>query len=240
LTIRDSQARLDGGRAHLEGTLNWGNALRLVGRLLFYQVELRALLREEPSLSAYASGRLSGRIDLAGSEMHSVNDLIAVVAMKLEQGQAKQLPVLRHIIPYLGPRAQASTFQTGSLRGRLARGVFRIERAILFGDFLRMFIVGTINLAGNLDLEVTARTGLYLTTAAGANAIIARIPVAGSIPRLVLNEANALLSALAVHLRVTGTVHAPVIRIEPLLTFTEDAVRFFLGRAIGLDIPNFP
>lgn len=240
LAIRDSQARLAGGRAHFDGTMNWGNGLRLVGRLLYYQVALRTLLREEPSLSAYASGRVSGRIDLAGSEMRSLNDLTAAMQARMEQGQALQMPVLRQIIPYLGPRAQSSTFQSGELKGRLAGGIFRIEHATLVGEFLKMFILGTINLAGNLNLEVTAQTGLFCGNPAQTNSLRSRIPLLGAIPRLLLYEANALLSAAVVHLRVTGTVHAPVVRIEPLLTFTEATVRFFLGRAIGVSSPNSP
>ncbi len=75
LTVRDSQARIAQGRARFESKLNWGNGLRLTGTLLFYQVDLRTLLRHSPELSSYASGRVSGRIDLAGSEMRSINDL---------------------------------------------------------------------------------------------------------------------------------------------------------------------
>jgi hypothetical protein len=240
LAVRDSEARLAGGRARYEGTLNWGNGLRLDGRLLFYQVDMRSLLREEPKLAAYASGRVSGRIDLAGSEMRSLSDLTAFVQAKMTQGQALQLPVLRHITPYLRPGASSSTFQTGELKGRLARGIFRIENATLAGEFIKLLILGTINLAGNLDLEVTAQTGLFVVNPTRAASLSSRIPLVGAIPRLLRFEANALLSAAVVHLNVTGTVQAPVIRLEPLVTLTEDAVRFFLGRAIGLAIPNIP
>jgi hypothetical protein len=123
------------------------------------------------------------------------------------------------------------------MKGRLAGGIFRIEYASLVGDFLKMLIIGTVNLAGNLNLEVTAQTGLY---AARTNGLRSRIPVIGAIPRLLLYEANTLLAAAVVHLRVTGTVAAPVVRIEPLVTLTDDVVRFFLGLATGPAIPNLP
>jgi translocation and assembly module TamB len=240
LAVRDSQARLAQGRARFEGTLNWGNGLRLVGRLLYYDVDLSTLMRHTPSVSSYASGRVSGRIDLAGSEMRSINDLTAVVQAKMRQGQALQMPVLRQLTPYLRPGASSATFDSGELKGRLAGGIFRIESASLAGDFLKMLIFGSVNLAGNLNLEVTARTGLYGLNAARANSLRSRIPLIGTIPRVLLYEANTLLAAAVVHLRVTGTVSAPVIRIEPLVTLTEDVVRFFLGLAIGPAIPNLP
>ena len=240
LTIRDSHARVAQGRARFENTMNWGNGLRLTGRLLFYQVNLRTLLRHSPSVSAYASGRVSGRIDLAGSEMHSLNDLTAIVQARMAQGQALQMPVLRQITPYLRPGASSARFQSGELKGRLAGGLFRIQRATLVGDFLKLLILGTINLAGNLDLEVTAQTGLYCVNPARTEGVRARIPILGAIPRLVLYEASALLSAAVVHLHVTGTVRSPIIRVQPLVVLTEEAIRFFLGRAVGLDVPNLP
>ncbi|HTU18144.1 MAG TPA: AsmA-like C-terminal region-containing protein [Gemmataceae bacterium] len=240
LSIRDSHARIAQGRAQLQSTLHWGNGLRLTGLLLFYQVDLRTLFQHSPSISAYISGRVSGRVDLAGSEMRSLNDLTAVVQARMEQGQALQMPVLRQITPYLRPGASKSRFQSGDLKGRLAGGIFRIEHAGLVGDFLKLLILGTVNLAGNLNLDVTAQTGLYCLNPTQTNALRSRIPIIGAIPRLLLYEASSLLSAAVVHLRVTGTVHSPVVRLEPLLVMTEEAIRFFLGRAVGLAMPNSP
>ncbi|MGH7170729.1 MAG: AsmA-like C-terminal region-containing protein, partial [Gemmataceae bacterium] len=240
LTVRDSHARIAQGRARFDSTLYWGNGLRLAATLLFYQVDLRTLFRNSPEVAAYVSGRVSGRIDMASSEMRSVNDLTAVVRAKMQQGQAMQLPVLRHIAPYLRPGTSSATFDSGELKGRLAHGIFRIERATLAGEFIKLLILGTINVAGNLNLEVTAQTGLNALSSANANNISTRIPLLGAIPRLILYEANSLLSLAVVHLRVTGTFHSPVVRLEPLLVMTEDAIRFFFNRAIGLDIPNLP
>jgi translocation and assembly module TamB len=240
VTVRDSHARLAQGRARFESTLNWGNGLRLNGLLVFYQVDLRTLLRNSPEVSAYASGRVSGRVDLAGSEMRSVNDLTAVVQAKMEQGQALQFPVLRQITPYLRPGVSSATFQSGTLKGRLTNGIFRIQHAALVGDFVKVLMQGTINLSGNLNLDVTAQSGLYALDTSRANAVRARIPLIGVIPRLVIYEASSILSAAVVHLRVTGTTRSPVIHLEPLIVMTEESIRFFLGRAVGLDIPALP
>jgi translocation and assembly module TamB len=240
LTVRDSQARLAQGRARMEGTLNWGNGLRLAGLLLFYDVNLSTLLRSVPELSSYASGRVSGRVDLAGNEVRSLNDLTALVQVKMKQGQALQMPVLRYITPYLRAGAATTTFQSGELKGRLASGVFRIEHATLVGEFIKLLILGTSDLAGNLNLEVTAQTGLFCLNPTRTAALSQRIPLVGAIPRLLLYEANTLLAAAVVHLRITGPMRAPVVRLEPLVTLTEEAVRFFLGRAISLAIPNVP
>jgi hypothetical protein len=241
LTVRDSQAQLAQGRARLGATLNWGNGLRLTGTILFYQVDLRSLLRHTPELSSYASGRVSGRIDLGGSEMRSINDLTAVVQARLQQAQALQMPVLRQITPYLRPGVSSATFQSGQLKGRLAGGIFRVQHLTLVGSFLQLIIEGTVNLAGNLNLDVTAQTGAFcLNPSRAANAVGARLPLVGAIPRVLLYEASALLANRVVHLRVTGTIRSPSVRVEPILLLTEEAIRFFLGRLVSLPIPTAP
>jgi hypothetical protein len=240
LTVRDSVAQLAQGRARFDATLNWGNGLRLTGTLVFYQVDLRTLLRHSPELASYASGRVSGRIDLSGSEMRSVNDLRAVVQAKLQQGQALQLPVLRQITPYLRPGVSSATFQSGQLRGRLANGIFTIQHLTLVGNLLQLIVEGTVTLTGRLDLDVTAQTGLFCLNPNRQNSVRSRIPIVGAIPRLLLFEASALLANQVVHLKVTGTVRSPTVRIEPLLTLTEDTVRFFFGRLLAPAIPNIP
>ena len=80
---------------------------------------------------------------------------------RMEQGQALQLPVLRQITPYLRPGVSSATFQSGELKGRLAGGIFRIQRLTLVGDFLKLLIQGNVTVAGNLDLDVIAQTGLF-------------------------------------------------------------------------------
>ncbi len=240
LMVRDSHARIAQGRARFESTLNWGNGLRLAGTLLFYQVDLRTLLRHSPEVSSYASGRVSGRIDLSGSEMRSLCDLRAIVQAKLEQGQPLQMPVLRQITPYLRPGASSATFQSGELKGRLANCIFTIQRMTMVGDLLQLIIEGTVNTAGNLNLEVTAQTGLFCLNPAKANAMNSRLPLIGAIPRLLLYEASSLFANRVVHLRVTGTIRSPTVRLEPILLMTEEAIRFFLGRAAGLPIPAVP
>jgi hypothetical protein len=111
----------------------------------------------------------------------------------LTQTQAFQLPVLRQVAPFLGIQT-TSTFDNGELRARLAGGMFRIEKLNLQRPPLQIAIDGNVALMGQLDLEVTAKTGL--------SSLGNRPGVGGAIPLL--------------HLRVTGATHNPSIRIEPL------------------------
>jgi hypothetical protein len=239
LTIRDSRAQMARGRSTGEATLTWGNGLRLIGSVRFYQVDMRTLLRHVHEASSYASGRVSGRIDLGGSEMRSLDDLTANVHALLEQTQALQLPVLRQITPYLRPGTSTTTFQSGELKGRLSGGIFRVQRLTLAGNLLELIMEGTVNLAGRLNLDVTARAGVSTTNSSQLRGLGRRLPLVGAIPRIVLTEASALLANRVVHLRVTGTLQSPSIRIEPVLQLTEEAVRFFLGRAADRSSSSF-
>jgi hypothetical protein len=63
-----------------------------------------------------------------------------------------------------------------------------------------------------------------------------RAPAGGSLPLSLLTEASVLLANRVVRLRVVGTVHSPVIQVEPGGLLTEEAVRFFL-RPAGLTSP---
>src|SRR5262249_35232564 len=176
----------------------------------------------------------------SGSEMRSANDLRGTVQAKLQQGQALQLPVLRQITPYLRPGVSSATFQSGQLKGRLANGIFTVQHMTLVGNLLKLISEGTVNLAGNLNLDVTAQTGLFCISPNRQNAVSSRIPLLGAIPRLLLLEASALVANQVVHMKVTGTVRSTSVRIEPLLTLTEDAVRFFFGRLLAPSVPAIP
>jgi len=58
-----------------------------------------------------------------------------------------------------------------------------------------------------------------------------RVPVAGPVPLVVLQEASNLLANHVIYLDVTGTARSPVIRPRPLAILSQEAVRFFLNRS---------
>ena len=124
----------------------------------------------------------------------------------LADSQALQTPVLNAVAPYLAPGQSAMTFQKGELRGRLGRGVFRIQRLNLSSAIVQMAVVGSVTTGGRLDLNVTGNTGRLGYNPAFLRAVGLRIPAAGPIPVSLILEASALLSNRVVHLRVTGTV----------------------------------
>jgi hypothetical protein len=239
ISVRDSAATLATGRATGQATLGWGNGVRLDGKLQFANVDLRTVSRQFADSPQLGSGRVTGRFDFAATDMHSLNDLTGTLQAKLVETQAFQTPLLYQVAPFLGIQSSLS-FDQGTLRARLTCGTFRIENLMLWGQSLRVHILGNVTLAGRLDLDVTARTGTVgidparLTELGLASALPAVIPVTA------MGQVSRYLSNRLLHLRVTGTVRNPNVRVEPLCFLTQEALQFFLNQAnIPIAVP-FP
>jgi translocation and assembly module TamB len=230
LTIRDSNAQLARGRATLQAELLFSADAppRLEGNARFYNAQLKSLVRPGNELGSFAVGQVTGRVDFSADSLRSADDLNATVDATLAQTQALQLPVLRMLVPFVAPGQSATTFQQGDLRGRLSRGVFRIQRFNLSSPIVRLAIVGTITTTGRLDLEAAGSSGRVGANPAFLRLIGLRIPAAGPIPISLLLEASSLLSSSLIHLRVTGTVRNPDVHFEPAKAFADEVVRFFL------------
>jgi hypothetical protein len=215
LSVRDSVAQFaGGGRGQFQTTLTWaGGSMRVEGQLRLFEAALRSLAGALGEGSSHAQGRLNGRVDFAGGNVHSLQDLSANVQATFNQAQALQLPVLRQLAPYLLPGQSSATFQSGEMQARLANGILRVQRLGLSGNFVRFLVQGTVTLQGRLDLDVQARSGPFATEPLG-----------------VMLQAGSYLANQVVRLRVSGTVRQPIIRVEPAGFLTEEAVRFFLGR----------
>jgi translocation and assembly module TamB len=122
------------------------------------------------------------------------------------------------------------------VRARLDRGVVRVQRLTLTGSTLQLLIQGTVTLAGRLDLNATANTGMVGVNPPALRLLGLRIPVVGPIPISLLLELTTYFSNRLVHLRVTGTIRSPSVQVEPLPLLSEEAVRFFVNRS-NLPIP---
>jgi hypothetical protein len=231
VVISDTTAVVALGRVLGRASLSWGAEGRLGGEVRFFDVDLRTLVQSSGDFGSIASGKLTGRIELGGADVRSADDVTATLTADLSQAQALQLPVLRQLVPFLRSGA-SSTFQTGHVEARLAHGLVRVQRLTLQGGLLNMIVEGTVTLEGRLNLEVTARTGSVFLAPSALRLLGLRIPAAGVLPASLILEASLLLANSVVHLRVTGSVRNPVVQVEPVRLLTEEAVRYFLSRAL--------
>ena len=238
LTIADSNAQLARGRATGQADLHFSYdaAPRLEGNVKFYNADLRSLLRRDGELGSYAVGQVTGHVDFSSDGLRSLDDLDATVAATLSQSQALQIPVLSVLVPFVAPGQSATTFDQGDLRGRLSRGVFRLQRLTLTSRIVGLVIVGTVTTQGRLDLDVTGNTGQLGINPTLLKALGVSVPAVGPIPVGVILEVSSYLSNRVVHLRVTGTIRNPEVRIEPIRLLAEEAVRFFVLQS-GAPVP---
>ena len=191
-------------------------------------------------VSSFASGRVTGRVDFTGADMTSINDLNAIISAKMTDAQALQLPVMKLLVPYLIPGKGATTFQTGEVSAQLSRGVLRVRELKLESPLVILLMQGNVTVQqARLDLDVLARTSPLGANPVAVRLLLRQIPPVGPVPVPLLVCATDLLAERTVYLRVTGTVKTPVVQVDPLRTLSDEAVRFFLGRAIA-PLPALP
>jgi hypothetical protein len=224
--IEDIAATVGRGRINGRATLGFGIGTHMDGNLRFSGVDLQALRLTQSN--QLVGGQVSGRMTFSGNDVRSLDDVTATVEASLSQTQAFQLPVLSQTAPFLGPGRSSTTFQSGDLRGRLAGGVFRVQRLSLSGNTTSVFAEGTVTTSGRLNLSMTATTRLLGPGTGLLQALGLRLPLIGPVPLALLVEATGYLSSASIHLVVTGTVRSPSVRVEPLSLLTDEAARFFL------------
>ena len=195
-----------------------------------------SLLRRDGELGSYAVGQVTGRVDFSSDGLRSFDDLDATAAATLSQSQALQIPVLSVLAPFVAPGQSATTFDQGDLRGRLSRGVFRLQRLTLTSRIVGLVIVGNVTTQGRLDLDVTGNTGRLGINPAFLRVAGVSVPAVGPIPVGVILEVSSYLANRVIHLRVTGTVRNPDVRLEPITLLAEEAVRFFVLQS-GAPVP---
>jgi hypothetical protein len=230
LDIDDMSATVAHGRLTGRGSLGFGDGTRLDGHLRFSGVDMRALLRPFTESTSLGAGTTSGRVEISGSNVRSLDDVTATVDASFAQAQAFQLPVLAQLLPFIAPGQSSTTFQSGDLRGRLSRGIFRVQRLSLSGNVAQLFADGTVTTTGRLNLDVIATTRLLGIGTGALRLMGLRLPLAGPMPLTLLLETTNYLASTSIHLVVGGTLRSPAVRVEPLSLVTEEAARFFLLR----------
>jgi translocation and assembly module TamB len=237
LDFNENNAQLARGRTQGRASLRWGSGLRLEGTLRFIDVDLPMLLRSAGAANKIAGGRMSGRLDFGGDNIHSLDDLTGTLEASFAQAQALQLPVLDVVAHEVAPGRSAMTFEKGEARATLSRGVVRVNRLSLSNATLQMLVEGTVTLQGRIDLEATASTEVMGINPNALRHLGARLPVVGPLPAATVAQASSYLTNRVVHLRVTGTVKNPSVHLDPVPLLSDEAIRFFLGMAVGTATP---
>ena len=233
LVIRDANGMIGNGRvtAHLES--QWGASGHLNGQILFTNVQLGNVFAELKQSNYFGNARVTGRIDIRGENVLSAEDVSATLLANIAQASVRELPVLDRITPFVTPAALLKPFDAGEIRGRLSRGIFRIERLTLANATADLYADGTVGIDGRLALSVIVRTGQI-----GVNDTVLRqtglqlARLATPLPIQVIGQISSILSNRTIRLAVTGTVSSPQTRVNAAALFTEETIRYFLRQSI--------
>ncbi len=240
IATREVAGTVGGGRVTGKVEYNWGYAGRLSGQIRFSEVRMRRILANVGGASAFGSGRVSGRVDLGGDSVRSVNDVTARLIATLNSASVQDVPILRLVTPYLSPSGFLGPFTSGDVRARLAGGVIRIERFALASDSAKLYADGTVTLAGRLDLAVVAQTGQLGIDNRGLLALGLRLPAFGPLPLTVIRDVTEFLSNRTLRLTVTGTTRSPSIQVNAAALLTEEAIRFLVKKYTPFSPADLP
>jgi translocation and assembly module TamB len=232
LGVRDLGGQAAGGRITGEATVSWGTSVQAEGRLKFVDLSFRALLGQFGQSSGLGSGRMNGQFTFSGTDMRSCDDLTGQLVATLGEGPVYDLPVFSQLAQYLVPSVSARglvPFNEGELRGRLAKGQFRVQRFALTGPSSKLFLDGTIGVrTGRLDLDAVAMTGQVGLNVGILRGYARRLLPIGPVPAGLILEVSRLLSNRTIRARVTGTINQPIVTVNLAGLLTEEAIRFFL------------
>src|SRR5581483_5923591 len=84
LDVNENHAQLARGRTQGRASLRWGSGLRLEGTLRFFDVDVPTLWRSTGATSKIAGGRMTGRFDFGGNNIHSPDDLTGTLEASLK------------------------------------------------------------------------------------------------------------------------------------------------------------
>ncbi|HEY1189939.1 MAG TPA: AsmA-like C-terminal region-containing protein, partial [Gemmata sp.] len=221
LAIREASVNAGSGRALAELTVDWGSEARLDGQIRFVDVPIRTVAPSLGENALFGNGRITGRFDLKGSRVQSVNDINGTLIATLSNTSVKEIPILQQITPFLNTTGLTKPFQSGDVRGSLSNGVFRVQRLALANPAAQLFAEGTITLSGRIDMNVVAHTGTIGPDVRGLRLFGLRVPAFGPVPITLIRDVSDFLSNRTVRLSITGQTSNPVVRVNVGALLTE-------------------
>ncbi|MDY3556605.1 AsmA-like C-terminal region-containing protein [Gemmata sp. JC717] len=232
LAIREGTVNAGSGRATAHLTLDWGREARLDGEVRFVDVPIRTIAPSLGENALLGNGRITGRFDLQGSRVRSIDDVNGTLLATLTNTSVREIPILQQVTPFLNTTGLVKPFQSGDVRGSLRGGVFRVQRLALANPSAQLFAEGTITTGGRIDMNVVAHTGTIGPDVPGLRLFGLRLPTFGPIPVTLIRDVSDFLSNRTVRLSITGQTSNPVVKVNIGALLTDQAVRFFLSRYV--------
>jgi translocation and assembly module TamB len=229
LQVRQWSARLAGGQLRGDAWFHLGEDRAFRAETQLASLDIQMFTRLATDVRRPASGRVSGRVSLSGTDPAVTSGYRGRVVLDLDDASLVSLPIIRELDRFLGS-ARGGVFEDGDLTGTIANRHLFVEQLTLEGRLVQLHATGTVGFDGQLNLEVLINTNQIIPQT--GMALVSLIPglreVLGRSQEAVLRVANYLSNRL-LKIRVTGTLKNPSVAIDPSVAVADSAVGFFAG-----------
>jgi translocation and assembly module TamB len=227
LDVRRWSTRLAGGQASGDARLNLGIDRSFQGDVQLVALDLATLIRTETEAVRPGSGKVNGRVTVAGPDPDDLRRLRGRVVIDLDDASVGSLPVFRELDRFLGS-ASGGLFEDGDLVGTLGHGQLAVEELTLVGRTVQMHATGSVGFDTRLDLVVLVNTSQLIPET--GQALVGIIPGLGDAMGRrdeAVRSVAGFLSNRLLKFRVGGTLRNPSINIDPAVVVSSAAVGFF-------------
>jgi translocation and assembly module TamB len=226
LHVRRWSARFAGGQIRGDASFRVGSDHSFRSEAVLTDVDLESIARIYTEARRPASGQVSGKVTVGGSDPSQTKTYRGKVDLALNDASVFALPVFREIDKLLGS-ARGGLFEEGHLSGTIAGRQIIVDPLTMEGRLAQMHASGTVGFDGQLNLVVLVNTNEIISQT--GQALVAAIPgLRGRNRGASLQVANYLSNRL-LKFRVSGTVRNPSVSIDPAIAVAEGAVGFFGG-----------
>lgn len=227
--LRRWSARLAGGQLRGDAWFRLGADRAFSSTVDLTGIDIEPFTRLETQAIRPASGKVSGRLTLLGTDPDQPRTYRGRVTLNLDDASLVAIPVFREIDRFLGA-ARGGLFEDGDLTGVIANQQLHVERLTLRGRVAQLHVSGMIGFDGQVNLEVVVNTNQIITETGEAliGAITGLRGALGRNSRARGQVAN-YLSTRLLKLRVTGTLRNPTVALDPGIALADNALSFFVG-----------
>lgn len=224
------------GGGRLEGELALSSARRggggvdLASRWSTRRVDFFQITSQLGRPRSLAHGEITGDASIGGRSISSFEDLKGRFRFRLGQTQGAALPGLIRAGRFLGPLSLATEqFDNGEAIGYVGGGAVIFDEFWVGSDSALVQADGKYFLrSGKIDFNVLIATGDYRDIAAGFAELAEEYALRALLPASALLDLTELLRDRTLVLRVLGTTRNPIVRLQPIETFREEAARVLL------------
>ncbi|WP_404304576.1 AsmA family protein [Neorhodopirellula lusitana] len=218
------------GELFLASTRRGGRGIDLESRWHTRRVDFVRLTQKLGQSTSVARGEITGDLTLNGKAIESLDDLTGRFRFALGQTRGAAIPGLLGASRFLGPVSLVNqSFDAGEANGVIGGGAVTFDEFWVGSDSALIQADGKVFIrSGRMDLNALIATGDFGDIAANFAQLAQQYALRSLLPTSAILDISELLRDRTLVINVIGTVQDPIVRIQPVQTFREEAARFLL------------